>query len=266
MTSSTLGGLIKDYRMQRGMSQTDIAFSLGWKQTSRLSRIEQGITEKPPRELLDNIIHAIDLEEEEKNTLLLTGGYIPTEEEIEQIRKETNPIIEQWPYPAFVFDFSWRILSHNKHNSHIYKMSEEDNKMLEKYHPRILDILFDPNFRQNKMLKTSEAENWIDFLRISILNFKYEQRHRTKEKWYIDHVKNLMRNDFFRELWVETDVREKIMGMVGKFTPKNIIHPDDENKLLHFFRFSAPMLKDPRIELYYLIPRDSKTYDYYQSV
>ena len=67
MINSTLGGLIKDYRLQKGISQLDIAFSLGWKETSRLSRIEQGRTEKPDRELLDKIIRALNLEEEEKN-------------------------------------------------------------------------------------------------------------------------------------------------------------------------------------------------------
>src|SRR3990172_10417662 len=100
MINSTLGGLIKDYRLQKGISQLDIAFALGWKESSRLSRIEQGKTERPTREILDKIIKALDLEEEEKNFLLLTAGYLPTEEEIQNVKKETAAILNEWQYPA----------------------------------------------------------------------------------------------------------------------------------------------------------------------
>lgn len=263
MTNSTLGGLIKDYRLQKGISQLDIAFSLGWKEPSRLSRIEQGKTERPTRELVDKIIHAIGLEEEEKNILLLNGGFLPTEEEIDGIRTDTVNTLAEWPYPAFVLDFSWRMIIPNKEVIQIYRLTDNDESNILKYHPRILDILFDPTFRQNKLLEGSGAENWQKFLKMAILNFKYEQRHRTKEKWYIDHVRGLMKNDLFRELWVSTDIRDKLKGVVGKFTPKDVLHPTDDNRILRFFRFSAPVLKDPRFEIDYLIPRDLETYSYY---
>jgi len=34
--SATLGGLIKDYRLQKNISQIEIAFVLGWREPSRL--------------------------------------------------------------------------------------------------------------------------------------------------------------------------------------------------------------------------------------
>ncbi len=265
MNNSTLGGLIKDYRIQKGISQLDIAFSLGWKEPSRLSRIEQGRTEKPTREVLDKIIVAIGLKEEETNTLLLTGGYLPTEEEIEEIREETKQILEEWPYPSYIFDYSWRIIMANKQVISIYKVSPDVEKAMYKHHPRVLDMLFDSNFRQNKLLNGEGAENWKSFLKIAILNFKYEQKRRTREKWYIDHIKELMKNNLFRELWVDIDTRDKLKGIVGKFTPKDVIHPKNNGQFLRFFRFSAPILKDPRFEIEYLIPRDLETYKYYNT-
>lgn len=262
MTNSTLGGLIKDYRMQKGISQLDIAFSLGWKETSRLSRIEQGKTEKPPRELIDKIIHAIGLEEEEKNTLLLTGGYLPTEEEIKRIREETRQILENWPYPATLSDFSWRAIAHNKHHSNIYGISADEVKMLERFTPRVLDIFF--NFVPRKLSLEADSKNklyWGEFLKMLIINFKYEQRHRTKEKWYIVHIKELMKNDLFREIWVETDIRDKLEGVIGKFIPTtSVFLGQDKDNLLNFYLFSTPVLKDPRFEIQFLVPKDAETF------
>src|SRR5258708_30374415 len=129
MVNSTLGGLIKDYRTQKGISQLDISFALGWKEPSRLSRIEQGKTEKPPRELIDKIIHAIGLEEEEKNILLLTGGYLPTDEEIEKIKQETHNVLEEWLYPATLSDFSWRAITSNHHHTNIYNIGLEEGRL-----------------------------------------------------------------------------------------------------------------------------------------
>lgn len=265
MNNSTLGGLIKDYRLQKSISQLDIAFALGWKETSRLSRIEQGRTEKPTREIIDKIVSALGLKEEEKNTLLLAGGYLPMENEIESIREETKHILEEWPYPAYLYDFSWRIIIPNKQVISIYKLTRDEEESIYKFHPRILDVLFDPNFRQNKLLNGPGSKDWTFFLRVAILNFKYEQKRRTKEKWYIDHIKILMNNNLFRELWTTTDINEKLKGIVGKFTPKDVIHPEDDQQLLKFFRFSAPIMHDPRFEIEYLIPRDLETYKYYNS-
>ncbi len=65
--SATLGGLIKDYRLQKNLSQMEVVFSLGWKEPSRLSRIEQGRVGNPERKMMDRIIVALKLSEEEKN-------------------------------------------------------------------------------------------------------------------------------------------------------------------------------------------------------
>ena len=63
---ASLGGLLKDYRTQKNITQNEVAFSLGWKDIVRLSNIELGI-EKPTRTLIDEICKALDLKEQEKN-------------------------------------------------------------------------------------------------------------------------------------------------------------------------------------------------------
>src|SRR3989344_2012364 len=112
--SATLGGLLKDYRLQYNISQLEVALAMGWKETSRLSRIEQGKIFKPTRELLERIMDAMRLKEEEKNQLLYIGNYLPTRKEIEKIQKIALSIIEKVPYPVTVFDFSWRIIIDNE--------------------------------------------------------------------------------------------------------------------------------------------------------
>jgi len=40
MITATLGGLIKDFRIKKRLSQFDVSLRIGWKDTSRLSKIE----------------------------------------------------------------------------------------------------------------------------------------------------------------------------------------------------------------------------------
>src|SRR5206468_1159253 len=122
------------------------------------------------------------------------GGYLPTEEEIKKIRIDTKPILDSWLYPASVLDFSWRAINQNKQNVVAFNISPEEEKRIYEKHPRVLDILFHLKVKQNSPLfsQNKAKEGWINFLKLAILNFKYEQRHRRKEKWYIEHVKELM--------------------------------------------------------------------------
>lgn len=265
MINSTLGGLIKDYRLQKGLSQFDIAFALGWKETSRLSRIEQGRTERPPRELLDKIISAIGLKEEEKNTLLLTGNYLPTEEEILKVKEETAKILQEWPYPVVVIDFSWRVIDKNRHACELFGMPPASAKNIYKSQTRVLDVLF--GFFQNRNQDNSSGDKkenpMLRPLSEIIAQFKYEQRHRTKEKWFIEHVRRLMNNDFFRELWVEVNVRDMHNVVLGKHAIKQFINPKDKNKIFNFYLFIVPVINDPRFEVELHVPVDLETYNAY---
>lgn len=266
MINSTIGGSLKDYRLQKGLSQLDIAFSLGWKEPSRLSRIEQGKNEKPPRDLIDKIIQAIGLREEEKNALLLTGSYLPTDDEIENRLLEIRPILDNWPYPAVVIDFSWRLIDHNDLFVKVAQVPPSLAKNIYTSQLRVLDMLF--NFSpeeelSNVLIREGQGDELHMFLKTVILNFKYEQRNRTKEKWYIDHVKNLMKHDVFRKLWVETYTFDKGMGILGKYTTKKFFNPENKT-VLSFYMFVLPYLRDPRFDIELLVPMDMETYMYYQ--
>ncbi len=262
--SASLGGLIKDFRLQKGISQFDIAFAMGWKEPSRLSRIEQGKVSKPPREIVERLGQAMQLNPTEKNSLLLVGNYLPSEEEIVQIRQELQPQLLKWPYPATVLDFSWRVIDQNGENVSVYQQSKEQSKMVQNNHLRILDIFFAEDFSQNRLLPEEEANNWHKFLSTLIFQFKYEQKHRTNEKWYIEHIKRLMNNKLFREIWSQVQQPEEPVDYVGKHAMKRILKPGTKNQFLHFYLFVVPVLKDPRFEMEMLVPSDLETYQYFQ--
>src|SRR3989344_8991963 len=111
--SATLGGYIKDLRLQKNISQLEIAFALGWKEPSRLSRIEQGRVGKPKRKLLDKIMDTMNLKVEERNHLLLVGNYIPTEEEVGFMAGLVKEELTKWKFPVVIFGFTWRLIKAN---------------------------------------------------------------------------------------------------------------------------------------------------------
>lgn len=261
--SATLGGLLKDYRLQKGLSQMEISFELGWKEPSRLSRIEQGKVGKPKRELLEKVMQIMRLEEEDKNHLLLVGNYLPTKQEVEKIRRITDPILQKWEYPVVVYDFSWRIIHENDANIRIFRKSKKQAELVRKNTPWMFELEYDPELPQNKYLKDKELEKWHDTLRNYLVHFKYVQRTRTKERWYIDIVKKMMKNDLFRKLWKEAQASD-YSQLLKEYARVTATPPENPNIVLHFDVFNVPLLKEPRVDVELHVPADLETFNYFQ--
>ena len=94
MITASFGGLLKDFRIRKDLSQRDVAYAMGWSEPSRLSRIEQGKTKKPTRENVHQLFEAMRLSKIERNKLLLAGGYLPTEEELMRELKRERLLVE----------------------------------------------------------------------------------------------------------------------------------------------------------------------------
>src|SRR3989344_6947150 len=199
--SATLGGLIKDLRLQKNISQLEIAFALGWKEPSRLSRIEQGKVGNPSREFIVKLTNAMHLTEEERNQLLVVGNYLPTKEEIELARKKIIPIIDSWQFPATCYDYTWRIIYTNQKLYKLLDISPRQQKEMEYRLPSIIEAIFDPNFILNRTKHPKELQERKKYLLRVLLHYLYEQRVRTGERWYQDLIKRMMNNSLFRELW-----------------------------------------------------------------
>jgi transcriptional regulator with XRE-family HTH domain len=261
--SATLGGLIKDYRLQKNISQLEIAFAMGWSEPSRLSRIEQGKVNNPPREFLDKIIKIMKLEEKEKNELLLAGNYLPTIEDINIAKKAYNPFIKNWLYPASICDFSWRIIDTNDIHNTIYCFTNSQLQKIKNYQVNILEILFDENYILNKYLKNKESDEWHIFLIYMLSQFKLIQKSRMKDLWYVSLLKKMMNNDLFKNSWQKAQFIPN-SGIMKDFGLKKLINPDYKSKRLEFFFFLEPLIIDPRFQIELHIPANKETFDYFK--
>lgn len=259
---ATLGGLIKDFRLQKNISQLEIAFALGWKEPSRLSRIEQGRVGRPKRELINRIMNAMKLSYQERNNLLYAGGYLPEDSELADIRKTLKKTLTDWPYPLVAYDAAWRIVDFNKSAAAVYKFDKTVSRDPRKEQTNLIEFLFHPANPQNKHLKDAEEKNRHGLLKSVLIQFQHATRTTTQEKWYKTLIQRMMGNKLFNKLWKEVQ---------GASLPQNMVHrsddvavdPSDPKKRLIFTSFTMPLMDNPRFFLIYSTPADEATMRYF---
>lgn len=257
--SATLGGLIKDYRIQKNISQIEIAFALGWKEPSRLSRIEQGKVKNPSREMLDLLARALKLDEKEKNNMLLIGGYLPTDHEIEEFRKTIQIVLEKFPYPASVRDFSWRIIYVNQKFSHLFNFGDDFMQKVYGNNLWKLEVMFTSH---SSTINDQNSPERRHFLAMTLAHFYHTQRKHSNEKWYQDLLKKLMNIPLFRELWIEIQAMPtKETTFIENFAEKDFFQTSDGQKI-HLYYFALPAFNDPRFLVEMHVPADRVTLDY----
>lgn len=262
--SASLGGLLKDYRLQKNIPQLEIAYEVGWKDATILSRIEQGVTKTPSREIIDKICLAMNLEEAEKNYILLAGGYIPTDSELIEIRAKLNPIINQSKYPINIGDFAWRLLGENEAAKLVHYATKEDELALaEKNDVYTLELTFNTRYAPSKLLLNTNDQD--EFLTSIVSQFLFENKDKKHHKWYISQMKRLMNIPKFREIYTNATAypQDKI---ILDFATQKVTHRKDPLNILTFNMFNVPIYYDRRIYLEYLIPADSKTFEFYENL
>jgi transcriptional regulator with XRE-family HTH domain len=259
---ATLGGLIKDYRIQKRLSQVDISTKVGWSDTTRLSKIEQGRTFKPSREVVCRILEALDLTEPEKNEALLVGSYIPTENEIKNAIKTVHEKLFSWPYPAYITDFTWRLVASNQPASKTFYVPPKLNLIEE-----TINLLEFPFFPESalplEISKGDDEKNIATFPIAQVAQFKIEQRMRKNEPWYRKLITKLMKNESFRQHWSEVtpdSYRKKVLDyeykvVRGKWTGKS--------KTLRFHILTSKLVDDPRFLIMLYLPADKETEAFY---
>ena len=260
--SATLGGLIKDYRLQKNISQLEVSFALGWIESSRLSRIEQGITQKPKREIIDAIIKALRLNRNERGKLLRIGGYLPTTEEIEATRSETKNLLEQWKYPVFIVDFGMRLLAWNQHASQLYGITGKIAEHTYKNTPFNFEFLFNPEFFQNSVLSGIEKEKWQQVLLNKLIRFRLTNQNNSSEKWYQDLFKTMIRNELFYKLWQQAQLQNEEIG-ISNYEYKSLVDRENQAQRLDFHILRSSLASDNRYELNYHVPANIQTFKKY---
>ncbi len=121
MTEATpIGGLLRDWRQRRRMSQLDLALEADIS-TKHLSFVETGRA-APSREMLLRLCEHLDVPLRERNTLLVSAGFAPVFPErslndpaLHQVRQAIDKILAgHEPYPALAIDRHWHMVAANR--------------------------------------------------------------------------------------------------------------------------------------------------------
>ena len=259
---ASVAELLKTYRIQRNVSQYEIALTLGHKNTSIVDNLEKGRIEQPSKQLVIQICRILGLRTNEVNSVLLAGNYLPTKKEIEKACNVARPILINWPYSAVLYDFSWRLILINNNHADLLGMSQKDVKALESNTPSAIEIIFDPNFLANKYLTGEDLVIWHNNLVRFITHFRYLHKSITKQKWYIALVKKMMGNELFRVTWKKAQAADSNL-QVTRYGNK-VFYDPKTNRKYKFNVFVVPLLNDPRFEIEFYTPADAETFKHYE--
>lgn len=119
LTAPGVGGLLREWRHSRHLSQLDLAVTAGVS-ARHLSFVETGRS-KPSRELVIHLAHELDVPLRDRNALLLAAGYAPVyrqtaleEDEMAPVRGALDKIVNAHePFPAVVVDRRWELVTAN---------------------------------------------------------------------------------------------------------------------------------------------------------
>ncbi|WP_343820904.1 helix-turn-helix transcriptional regulator [Dyella marensis] len=150
--ASAVGGLLREWRAARRLSQLDLALEAGIS-ARHLSCVETGKSQAS-REMLARLADTLGMPLRERNALLVAAGFAAKYPETElampamaQIRKAIDAILQQQePYPAFLLNRHWDVLGANRAAERVgdYVMHGQPSK-----HTNMLRQMFDPeDFRQ----------------------------------------------------------------------------------------------------------------------
>lgn len=115
-----VGGLLREWRAARRMSQLDLALEAGIS-TRHLSCIETGKAQAS-REMISRLADTLGMALRERNALLVAAGYAPMHPEstlavpeLARVRHAIELMLaQQEPYPAFVLNRHWDVLMANR--------------------------------------------------------------------------------------------------------------------------------------------------------
>jgi transcriptional regulator with XRE-family HTH domain len=118
-TENRVGGLLRDWRQRRRLSQMDLALEAGIS-TRHLSFVETGRS-RPSPDMVVNLAEQLEVPLRERNQLLLAAGYAPRYEArpfddpaLSEVRDAVSRVLDAHePYPAIAVDRHWNLIASN---------------------------------------------------------------------------------------------------------------------------------------------------------
>jgi transcriptional regulator with XRE-family HTH domain len=114
-----VGGLLRDWRRRRRMSQLELALEAGVS-TRHLSFVETGRS-RPSPEMVLHLAERLEVPLRERNQLLLAAGFAPQyrtssldDPELTHVRDALGRVLDgHEPYPAIAIDRRWNLIASN---------------------------------------------------------------------------------------------------------------------------------------------------------
>jgi transcriptional regulator with XRE-family HTH domain len=119
-TDNRIGGMLRDWRQRRRLSQMDLALEAGIS-TRHLSFVETGRS-RPSAEMVVHLAEQLEVPLRERNELLLAAGYAPhygarqlDDPALAEIREAVSRVLAAHePYPAIAVDRHWNLVASNE--------------------------------------------------------------------------------------------------------------------------------------------------------
>lgn len=119
-TENRVGGLLRDWRQRRRLSQMDLALEAGIS-TRHLSFVETGRS-RPSPDMVVQLAEQLEVPLRERNELLLAAGYAPrygarslNDPALSEVREAVSRVLAAHePYPAIAVDRHWNLIASNE--------------------------------------------------------------------------------------------------------------------------------------------------------
>jgi transcriptional regulator with XRE-family HTH domain len=265
MQIATLGGLIKDHRLKKRLSQLEVSLRIGWSDATRLSKIEQGRVSKPTRKTLDKIMDALELDVHQRGEMLRVGAAIPSKEEAKEVISKLEESINFFNCPVLLIDIYWNTYFVNKHFQELWNMPDESLEYIKQKYPNWMELLFLTKYLNNSMVQGGYKESsLLSFYEYQVAHFKFELKEYFSETWFQKLLKSLKESTEFSELWnkmspIEIEDHQLYDYEFNRFMVIN----NDEKMQLSFHVFSVRPTADARFYFMVHVPADGITSDFY---
>ena len=129
-SAESLGGLLREWRRRRRMSQLDLACDADIS-TKHLSFLETGRS-RPSRQMLQHLTACLDVPLRDRNIMLSAAGFAPVFQErsfsepaLSMVRRNVEVVLAAHdPNPAFAVDRHWTMLAANRAVAHLVAGAE----------------------------------------------------------------------------------------------------------------------------------------------
>lgn len=214
-------------------------------------RWERNEGRPPSQEEMLDIARSLMLSYTDRATLLMSGHFLPSEEDTAYVVERLQGFLDQWPHPAFILDYSWRFMAVNRLASEAWGIPPDVVEQLLPLHPNILDFMFDHRFQVRDRLET--AGGFRELARGQLYRYRNDLRHALQAPWMSDLLGRLSHCPDFYELW-QAALQDRMDTEFRTVVTVQMVH-GATGQAVDYWLFWTESLVDPRFFAGLFVPK-----------